>query len=56
MQKQKIIYVQHGHEIKGVDAGGKGWGGWKRIKGGKWNYYDSIINKIHLQNDKFNSH
>ena len=38
--------MTHGHELKGGNAGGKGCAGRRGIKGGKWDNYNSIINKI----------
>ena len=32
----------------GGNVGGKGYAGWKGIKGGKWDNCNSIINKIYF--------
>ena len=42
------------HELKGENAGGRGCAGWRGIKGrGKWDNYNSIINKIYLKINKY---
>ena len=38
--------MTHGHKLKGGNVGGKGCAGRRGIKGGKWDNYNSIINKI----------
>ena len=41
--------MTHGHELSGGDAGAMGCAGWKGIKWGKWDNYNSIINNIYLK-------
>ena len=40
--------MTHGHELKGVNVGGRGCAGWRGIKGGKWDNCNSIISKIYF--------
>ena len=47
--------MTQGHELKGGNVGGRGFAGWRGIKGGKCNNYNSIMSKIYLKNKKENS-
>ena len=40
--------MAHGHELKRWDVGRRGCAGWRGIKRGKWDNYNSIINKIYI--------
>ena len=46
VEAKELIYMTHGHELRGVWWGGAGRSG---IKGGKWDNCNSIINKTHLK-------
>ena len=39
----------HGHELKRGNVGGRGCAGRRGIKQGKWDNWNSIINKIHFE-------
>ena len=43
--------MTHGHELRwaGCGAGGRGSAGQRGIKEGKWDNFNSIINKIYLK-------
>ena len=49
VEAKELIYMTHGHELKGVEGmGHRGSAGWRGIKGGRWDDYNSIINKIYF--------
>ena len=39
-----------GCELKGGNVGGRGYAGWRGLKGEKWDNCNSIINKIYFKN------
>ena len=41
--------MNHGHELKGGNACGRGCAGWRGIQGEKWDTCNSIINKIFFE-------
>ena len=43
VEARELITMTHGHELKGENVGARQRG----IKGGKWDNYNSIINKIY---------
>ena len=45
--------MTHGHELKGGNVGGRWGAGQRAIKGGKWDNYNSIINKIYIKSIKW---
>ena len=47
-EAKEPICTTHGHELRGVNAGGRGVAGQRGIKGRKkWGNHNSIINNIH---------
>ena len=48
-EAKELIFTTHGHELWEEDVGGRGWAGWRGVKGGKWDNCNSIINKIYLK-------
>ena len=48
VEAEELICMTHGHELKVGNVGGRGCAGQKRIKGGKWDNCNSIINKIYF--------
>ena len=37
VEAKEFVCMTHGHELQGGgNVGGRGWAGWRRIKGGKW--------------------
>ena len=49
VEAKELIHRTHGHELKGGNVGGRECAGWRRVKGGKWDNCNSIINKIYLK-------
>ena len=47
-EAKELICMIHRHELKGVNAGGRGCTGWRGIQGG-WIDCNSIKNKIYLK-------
>ena len=45
---KELIRMTHGHELKRGNTGGRGYAGWRGIKGGKWDNWNSIINKMYF--------
>ena len=43
VEAKELTCMTHGHELKGENVGARQRG----IKGGKWDNYNSIINKIY---------
>ena len=43
--------MTHGHELKVGNAGGRVCAGWRRIKGGKRDNCNKIINKIYFRKE-----
>ena len=49
-EAKKLICTTHGHELRGVNAGGKGGAGYRGMKGRKkMGQLNSIINKIYFK-------
>ena len=48
-EAKELICTTHGQELREGNAGGRGDIGGRRIKGRKWDNYNSIINKIYLK-------
>ena len=55
VEAKELTSMTQGHELKGGNVGGRGFAGWRGIKGGKCNNYNSIMSKIYLKNKKENS-
>ena len=51
VEAKELIRMTHGHELKGGNAGGRGCTGQRGIKVGKWDNFNSIINKIYLKKE-----
>ena len=51
-ETKELICMTHGHEPRGrgMLVGGR----WRGINGGKWDNFNSIINKIYLKKKKSN--
>ena len=49
VEAKEVICMTHGLELKVGNVGGRGCAGQKRIKGGKWDNCNSIINKIYFK-------
>ena len=50
-EAKEPICTTHGHELRGVNAGGRGVAGQRGIKGRKkWGNHNSKINKIYFKN------
>ena len=48
VEDKELICMTQGNELK-ENVGGKGCAGWKGVKGGKWGYCNSIMNKIYFK-------
>ena len=48
VEAKELICMTHGHELKGVNVGGRRCVGQRGIKGGKWDNCNSIISKIYF--------
>ena len=48
-EAKELACTTHGHELRWVNAGGRGGAGWKGKKGEKkkWDNCNSVINKIY---------
>ena len=51
VETKELLGMTHVHELKEGNAGGRGCAGQRGIKGGKWDNFNSIINKIYLKKD-----
>ena len=49
VEAKELISMTHGHELKGGNSVGRGCAGQRRIKGGKWDNCNSIINEIYFK-------
>ena len=48
VEAKELVCMTHRHVLKvGRNVGGRGCAGRKGIKGGKWDYCNSIINKMY---------
>ena len=47
VEAKELICMTHGQELRGGNGGGSA--GQRGIKGGKWDNYNSIINKIYFK-------
>ena len=47
VEDKELLYMTHGHELNGGNAGGRGCAGQRGIKG-KWDNCNSILNKTYF--------
>ena len=50
VEAKQLICMTNGHELKGGNAGGKGYAGWRGIQGGGSDKCNNIINIIYFKN------
>ena len=48
VEAKELIYMTHGHELKGGNVGGRECTRGRGIEAGKWDNCNSIINKIYF--------
>ena len=48
-EAKELICTTHRHELQWGNVGGRGCAGWRGMKGGKWDNWNSIINTIYFE-------